>query len=159
MPSENKIKITRETPVELALKIGKECRRCGNCCQYNSGVLVGDDEKRIAKFLKITPENLRKKYLDEVEKFNTKRFRPKNLKPSGKPFGPCIFYSKKSGCRIQPVKPLECKTGGCNEKGEELSLWFALNYFVNPNDSESVRQRSEERRVGKECRSRWSPYH
>ena len=22
-----------------------------------------------------------------------------------------------------------------------------------------VRQRSEERRVGKECRSRWSPYH
>ena len=24
---------------------------------------------------------------------------------------------------------------------------------------EAVRQRSEERRVGKECRSRWSPYH
>ena len=25
--------------------------------------------------------------------------------------------------------------------------------------SENVRSRSEERRVGKECRSRWSPYH
>ena len=25
--------------------------------------------------------------------------------------------------------------------------------------SEFLRQRSEERRVGKECRSRWSPYH
>ena len=25
--------------------------------------------------------------------------------------------------------------------------------------SRSVRSRSEERRVGKECRSRWSPYH
>src|SRR5258708_39429236 len=25
--------------------------------------------------------------------------------------------------------------------------------------SKSVRMRSEERRVGKECRSRWSPYH
>ena len=24
---------------------------------------------------------------------------------------------------------------------------------------EAVRKRSEERRVGKECRSRWSPYH
>ena len=26
-------------------------------------------------------------------------------------------------------------------------------------DSASVNKRSEERRVGKECRSRWSPYH
>ena len=26
-------------------------------------------------------------------------------------------------------------------------------------DEETVPQRSEERRVGKECRSRWSPYH
>ena len=25
--------------------------------------------------------------------------------------------------------------------------------------SEGIRHRSEERRVGKECRSRWSPYH
>ena len=27
------------------------------------------------------------------------------------------------------------------------------------NAKEYLRQRSEERRVGKECRSRWSPYH
>jgi len=26
-------------------------------------------------------------------------------------------------------------------------------------DPDARRQRSEERRVGKECRSRWSPYH
>src|SRR3712207_9533146 len=26
-------------------------------------------------------------------------------------------------------------------------------------DDNEIRQRSEERRVGKECRSRWSPYH
>ena len=25
--------------------------------------------------------------------------------------------------------------------------------------AETIRRRSEERRVGKECRSRWSPYH
>ena len=30
-----------------------------------------------------------------------------------------------------------------------------LNISVDP----SIQQRSEERRVGKECRSRWSPYH
>ena len=34
------------------------------------------------------------------------------------------------------------------------SLWIALN-----NLWEKVVLRSEERRVGKECRSRWSPYH
>src|SRR3712207_9184193 len=28
-----------------------------------------------------------------------------------------------------------------------------------PREKESNRPRSEERRVGKECRSRWSPYH
>ena len=26
-------------------------------------------------------------------------------------------------------------------------------------EAHSVKKRSEERRVGKECRSRWSPYH
>ena len=32
-----------------------------------------------------------------------------------------------------------------------------INHLVN--DSRKVSGRSEERRVGKECRSRWSPYH
>ena len=36
-------------------------------------------------------------------------------------------------------------------RGYELSLRKA--------DAEMVEIRSEERRVGKECRSRWSPYH
>ena len=33
-------------------------------------------------------------------------------------------------------------------------LVFAINNALKPLD-----ERSEERRVGKECRSRWSPYH
>ena len=37
-------------------------------------------------------------------------------------------------------------------EGED-SLYLALY------DSEKNAERSEERRVGKECRSRWSPYH
>ena len=32
-----------------------------------------------------------------------------------------------------------------------------LNYNKQPNENKNIR--SEERRVGKECRSRWSPYH
>ena len=32
-------------------------------------------------------------------------------------------------------------------------------FFAKPFSPAQVRRRSEERRVGKECRSRWSPYH
>ena len=57
------------------------------------------------------------------------------------------------------------------KKGEIVKLAFLYleRAHINPADApESVkselskinkRQRSEERRVGKECRSRWSPYH
>ena len=42
------------------------------------------------------------------------------------------------------------------------SPWLVNEYFarvaMDANDSEEF-PRSEERRVGKECRSRWSPYH
>src|SRR5256885_16437275 len=34
-----------------------------------------------------------------------------------------------------------------------------LDHVDGPLTTEQTRQRSEERRVGKECRSRWSPYH
>ena len=33
------------------------------------------------------------------------------------------------------------------------------NLLVSLGDNSGVKERSEERRVGKECRSRWSPYH
>ena len=35
----------------------------------------------------------------------------------------------------------------------------ALDVAGNANRSSNMDSRSEERRVGKECRSRWSPYH
>ena len=33
------------------------------------------------------------------------------------------------------------------------------DYYVTPDEASAQALRSEERRVGKECRSRWSPYH
>src|ERR1051325_9819622 len=36
--------------------------------------------------------------------------------------------------------------------------WF-IYYAADDGDNDNHRMRSEERRVGKECRSRWSPYH
>ena len=56
-------------------------------------------------------------------------------------------------------------------KGEKISMLTAYDYSIARiidnagievilvGDSASNVMRSEERRVGKECRSRWSPYH
>ena len=38
-----------------------------------------------------------------------------------------------------------------------LEGYFCMIMMINISDA--TRSRSEERRVGKECRSRWSPYH
>ena len=39
-------------------------------------------------------------------------------------------------------------------EGRKHWLWFPFSFTKY-----SLTERSEERRVGKECRSRWSPYH
>ena len=43
----------------------------------------------------------------------------------------------------------------------ELDYWMARAYEAEGKlwKAEARIKRSEERRVGKECRSRWSPYH
>ena len=44
-----------------------------------------------------------------------------------------------------------------------LTIGFSINNMFSKNtlisESKNSLTRSEERRVGKECRSRWSPYH
>ena len=42
--------------------------------------------------------------------------------------------------------------------GEKKLVTDGDNYWIAPNAT-VIGDRSEERRVGKECRSRWSPYH
>src|SRR3989442_4860387 len=48
--------------------------------------------------------------------------------------------------------------GGILDPTSERLLPFPRSRDANPR-RESRSDRSEERRVGKECRSRWSPYH
>ena len=57
-----------------------------------------------------------------------------------KNYGPCIFLDERKGCLIHEVKPLECRIGSCEKHGQEISIWFMLNYLVNPKDPESIRQ-------------------
>ena len=60
-----------------------------------------------------------------------------------------------------------CAFLGWNDAGETASnvvdhlieVWDATEIATIDPDPYYDYQRSEERRVGKECRSRWSPYH
>lgn len=131
--------ISVKTPKSEILKLAGDCGKCGSCCKYSSGYLVDDDSNKIAKFLGISEKELKEKYLEEGEKFNTKLMRPKIIKKD-KPYGECVFHDKKQGCTINEVKPLHCKVGNCNEHGEDIHNWFTLNYFVNKYDPESIRQ-------------------
>ena len=46
------------------------------------------------------------------------------------------------------------------EKGlTENKSFTEIGRIIGKNPSTISKERSEERRVGKECRSRWSPYH
>ena len=49
-----------------------------------------------------------------------------------------------------------------NETGSFAETWMDLETIIQSEVSQKEKnkyRRSEERRVGKECRSRWSPYH
>ena len=135
--------VTKNTPLKEVLKLAAPCR-CNSCnhgCKFGSGSLVGDDAKKIAAFLSISEEELKKGFLEEIELFNKKLLRPKLIREKSKPYGQCVFYDEQKGCTIHPVKPLECKTSvNCKDYGEELSIWFMVNHVVDTNDAESIRQ-------------------
>lgn len=135
--------ITKNTPLKDVLRLAAPCRcdACNHGCKYGSGSLAGGDSKRIAEFLKISEDDLKKDFLEETELFNKKVFKPKLLRENGKIHGICVFYSDKKGCTIHEAKPLECKTSiQCKDYGEDLSVWFMVNHIIDANDPESIRQ-------------------
>ena len=81
-------------------------------------------------------------------------------------FGWCVPLKTKQGKEISkelgkilsesPCKDLQTDKGKefYNSSVKTLLKKLHIRHFSTENDD-----RSEERRVGKECRSRWSPYH
>ncbi|MBI2107897.1 YkgJ family cysteine cluster protein [Candidatus Woesearchaeota archaeon] len=135
--------INKNTPLKEVLKLAHPCKcdACSNGCNYGSGFLAGDDAKKLAKFLGVSEEKLREKYLEEAEQFNKKLLRPKLERKHGKPYGKCMFYDKKEGCRVHEAKPMQCKLAmGCKNYGEELMLWFMHNHIVDENDEKSMKE-------------------
>ena len=137
-----KIKLNKNTPLQEVLKLSHPCKceACTTGCRHGSGFLIDEDIPKIAKFLDISEQVLKREFLEEIEKFNTKRYRQKKIRKN-KPYGKCIFFDEEIGCRVHEAKPLECKVSmGCKPYGEQLSLWLILKHFVNKDDAESVRQ-------------------
>lgn len=131
--------ITKFTTKEEMIRLSPPCKcaKCEHGCTMGSGFFADEPLSDVAVFLGISERELKERFLEEVELFHTRRWRPR----SKKPFGHCIFYQKSIGCTIHPTKPLECKIAtGCKPHGEEASQWFRINYFVNPGDEISLRE-------------------
>src|SRR6266513_343941 len=73
---------------------------------------------------------------------------------------PCFFFHAEDGIRARNVTGVQtCALPICPfEQGEVDPLTQARAWQVSVSQIEPA-DRSEERRVGKECRSRWSPDH
>ena len=81
--------------------------------------------------------------LDSV--ITEKTFTNETLQDAKLHFGRLCFCKGESG--YFPIKKGEFKITKSSKKGLKIDFNFKID------------ERSEERRVGKECRSRWSPYH
>ncbi len=130
---------TAETLIKLSPACS--CAACQHGCRFGSGVLADHDVRNIARHLRITEKELKETYLEETERFNTRRWRPRLQGKEGKPYGRCVFFDEKAKCTIHPVKPLECRiSSGCRPHAELASVWFTFNHFVNKDNAESLRQ-------------------
>src|SRR5256886_13938005 len=72
----------------------------------------------------------------------------------------CDIYnpdgSSFAGCTRQA---LQRQIAAAKAMGYEMMAGAEAEFFIFQLDASGEPTRSEERRVGKECRSRWSPYH
>jgi Fe-S-cluster containining protein len=79
------------------------CTQCGKCCTGEPGVVwVTDDElAAIAAYIKESAEVVRKVYTGKARGRTTLR---------EKANGDCVFYDRKKGCTVYPVRPPQCRT-------------------------------------------------
>lgn len=130
--------IKKSSSVKEVLENQQECKICGSCCNFGSGIIVKEEVKKIAKFLGISEKELKEKYLEGVRLYNKDMMRPKFEKP----FGKCVFLEDKK-CGIHEVKPLHCMVACCGEKGEQNDQWFKLNHIVDEKDKVSMEEWKE----------------
>ncbi|RLE41738.1 hypothetical protein DRJ48_04995 [Candidatus Woesearchaeota archaeon] len=134
--------ISKDTPKEAILElVEKECKLCGHCCLFSSGIVLDDEIPRLAEHLGMSTEEFKKRYLEQFTKFHTTRHRFKQVRVGSAPHGRCVFLDLETNkCKIHEVKPLHCRISTCSIYGEDVQKWFDVNFFLNPNDPQSVRE-------------------
>ena len=72
-----------------------------------------------------------------------------------------IYHLMRFGASPAKIFFLACQAFGKSYAPEEIKRWLQIfvRRFFAQQFKRNCLTRSEERRVGKECRSRWSPYH
>lgn len=134
------VSITKNTPETRVAALGSECTRCNHCCTIDSGILFEEDITRIADSLQMPRDEFTRTYLEPHERFHTKCWKLKQIREDQIPFGRCILLGEE-GCTVHDTKPKYCRLlSTASKHGQQLAAWFALNYFVNPTDPESIRQ-------------------
>ncbi len=79
------------------------CQRCGNCCRWPGDVRLTESETTvIAAFLEMSEEA----FIQDCTRLNANRT---GLSIIDKPNGECLFLEGLNTCRIQPVKPAQCR--------------------------------------------------
>ncbi|MDX6766051.1 MAG: YkgJ family cysteine cluster protein [Candidatus Methylacidiphilales bacterium] len=80
-----------------------QCQRCGNCCRWPGFVrLTGEDTIRLAGRLGLDPGVFTAEYTE----LHPNR---QGLVLKNQPDGACIFLDGRNVCRVQDVKPWQCR--------------------------------------------------
>jgi Fe-S-cluster containining protein len=133
-----KEKITRNTTEKKILELSSCPDRCGNCCVYGSGYILEQEISALAKNIRMDEQEFRNNCLEKSHYKKAKKI--KTIKESRKPYGRCMFYDNEKKCTIHGFKPLHCRVGTCNIYGEEIGIWFMVNYLIDFDDPDEVRQ-------------------
>ncbi|MBI4151272.1 YkgJ family cysteine cluster protein [Candidatus Woesearchaeota archaeon] len=131
--------VTASTPLQVIEHLADTpCQKhnCTKCCETGTGTALESDLPHIADTLNVPLNEVKDKYFEPVTRFHTTHWKPKMV---SKPYGACVFLGKE-GCSIHSVRPTGCRLASWNHHGEKLNDWFDLNYFVNKNDAQSVRE-------------------
>src|SRR2546428_11189254 len=78
---------------------------------------------------------------------------------AGTPGGTVTVSDGTGGTCQASVSAGSCQLASTSAGAKTLVASYPGDANFNPSSDSAAHQRSEERRVGKECRSRWSPYH
>lgn len=75
-----------------------DCTQCANCCKTTPPIILPADIKRIASFLKISPNQFKMKFtLTDIDgEMSFKKV-------------PCVFLGENNLCQIYEVRPTACR--------------------------------------------------